>query len=418
MIAAQAYALGERTPLRVEEPVDAARVAAVLGSAADAGEAVVAFGGSTLQSLGNAPTRYSIALSLRRLDRVRQYDPRDLTIGVEAGMTLANFARTLAAAGQFIPFDAPFPQRATVGGTLAAGWGGPRRATYGCSRDLLIGSTVALTDGSLATAGGMVVKNVTGYDMSKVYVGSLGTLGILVGANFKTLPRPAAQRMAVAPLTDDLRERTLAALEGLPIEPTAALVVDGFFSRTVRVGDEHSRLFVLLEGSPAAIDRATRDLRSLLGKCGVAQTLLLENAAAANALQQVVDAYVEPLDDRSITYRATGLVGDVWRRTATTAERVREHGAFCDFIADVRTGDTIFRVAGRTGEAIDELLPVIDAAVREMLPSSTVIAGEPRLRLRVNAWGAPPASLATQRAVKARFDPAGTLAPGRYVGGL
>lgn len=418
MIAANPYALGERTPARVEEPTDARRVAAVLADAADARAAVVAFGGGTLQSLGNAPRRYDVALSLRRLDRVLQYDPRELTIGIEAGATVAAISRRLAEARQFIPFDAPRPQRATVGGTLAAGWAGPRRATHGQLRDVLIGSTVALTDGSLAAAGGMVVKNVTGYDMSKMYVGSLGTLGIIVRANFKALPLPAAQRIAIAPLTDDVRERTLAALPGLAIEPAAALVIDGFFERAPRVRDEDSRLLVLFEGSTAVIDRATRDLRSVLGKCGVAETLLFDGADAASVLQDAIDAYVEPVEDRSITYRSTGRPSTVWERTMDACSLVRAGGARCDFIADVCTGDAIVRIAGPTADDIAAVMPQLDAQLRAGVPGLRVLAGEPRLRAQVDAWGTLPSTIDTLRAVKARFDPGSILAPGRYVGGL
>lgn len=418
MIVRDAYILGDRAPARVEEPGDAERVADVLGAAAEAGAAIVAFGGSTLQSVGNSPTRYTTALSLRRLDRVLAYDSRDLTIGLEAGIPLASVARVLEAASQFIPFDAPHPHRATVGGTLASGWAGPRRAAYGHTRDLLIGSTVALTDGSLASAGGMVVKNVTGYDMSKLYVGSLGTLAVIVRANFKTLPRPAVARIAVAPLTDGLRERTLNALGQLAIEPTATLLVDGFFGRVVRLRDEESRLFVLFEGSAAVIERATRDLRSVLGKCGVAETLIFDGDAAQKTLQSVIDAYIEPLEDRSITYRSAGLPSNVWPHITAAAERVRGSAATCDFIADLRTGDAILRIASATHQAMHDVLPRIDAVLRDALPAATVLAGDARLRARVDAWGAPPSTIATQRAIKIRFDPHAILAPGRYVGGL
>jgi glycolate oxidase FAD binding subunit len=412
------YALGGRSPVRVEEPADAERVAAVLAAASDAGSAVVAFGGGTLQSLGNGPVRYDIALSLRKLARVRQYDPRELTIGVDAGMTLDALARTLGEARQFIPFDAPHPRHATVGGTLAAGWAGPRRATYGRLRDLLIGSTAALTDGSLAAGGGMVVKNVTGYDMSKLYVGSLGTLGIIVRANFKALPQPAAMRAAIAPLGDDVRERTLAALDDLVIEPTAALVVDGFYDRTPRVRDEDARLLVIFEGSTAVIDRATRDLRSALGKCGIADTLLFDGTAAADVLQDTIDAYVETIDDRSITYRSVGLPSSVYDRAGAAAALGRDAGLRYDFIADTRTGDAIVRFAGRSRQQIADNLTAVDVQLRAALPELTVLAGDARLRAEVDAWGAVPATLDTHRAIKARFDPGAVLAPGRYVGGI
>jgi glycolate oxidase FAD binding subunit len=418
VIAANEFVLGNRAPARVEAPTDAPRLAAILSAATEAHLAVVAFGGSTLQSIGNAPSRYDIAISVRGLDRVLQYDPRELTIGVEAGITLESLAQELARAHQFIPFDAPLPRRATVGGTLAAGWAGPRRAAYGHLRDLLIGSTVALTDGSLATAGGMVVKNVTGYDMSKVYVGSLGTLGIIVRANFKALPLPAARRVAIAPLTDDLVERVLAELAQLTVEPTAALVVDGFFDRVLRVSAEDSRLLVLFEGSSAVIDRATRDLRSLLGKCGIAETLVLDGTAAAGALQETIDAYIEPLDDRSITYRSTGLPSTVWARTRSACGIVSACRGRFDFIADLCTGDAMVRLAGTSPEHAAGILSEADAELRRELPGVTVLAGDPLLRSRVDAWGPIPPVMETLRSIKARFDPEGTLSPGRYVGGL
>jgi glycolate oxidase FAD binding subunit len=418
MIAANPYALGSRAPLRIEEPADARRVATTLATATDAGAAVVFFGGGTLQSIGNAPRRYDIALSLRRLDRIAQYDPRDLTIGLEAGITLDTVSRALGQARQFIPFDAPAPRRATVGGTLAAGWAGPRRASYGQLRDLVIGSTVALTDGSLATAGGMVVKNVTGYDMSKLYIGSLGTLGAIVRANFKTLPLPAAQRLAFAPLTDEVRERTLASLSQLTLEPTATLVVDGFFERVPRVRDESSRLLMLFEGSTAMINRATRDLRSVLGKCGVAETRLFDGVEAAAVFQETIEAYVEPIEDRSITYRSTGLPSSAWERATKASTIVRGWDARCDLIADLRTGDVIVRVAGSSARTAADLVTTIDAPLRAALPTTTILAGDPSLRAQLDAWGDVPPAFATQRAIKQRFDPTATLAPGRFLGGL
>jgi hypothetical protein len=264
----------------------------------------------------------------------------------------------------------------------------------------------------------MVVKNVTGYDMGKVYVGSLGTLGIIVRANFKALPQPAAQRVAIAPLNEGLRERALEALTQLSVEPTAILVLDGFFERTPRVRDEDARLLVVFEGSPAVVDRATRDLRSLLGKSGVAETLLFDGSAAASVLQDTIDGYIEPIEDRSITYRSTGLPSTVWARAAAAGAIGRDCGARYDFIADIRTGDAILRVAGSTAEHAAYLLAELNAGLRGALPGLAVLAGDPVLRAQVDAWGRVPPAIDTLRAIKKRFDPSGTLAPGRYVGGI
>ncbi|GAC1582693.1 MAG: FAD-binding oxidoreductase [Candidatus Velthaea sp.] len=418
MIAAPALRLGERAPARVEEPADAAALAAALHSADRAGEAVVAFGGATLQALGNAPSRFDVAVSLRRLDRVVAYDPRDMTIGIEAGATIELVTRTLAQSGQFIPFDVPRPSAASVGGTLAAGWAGPRRVTHGRLRDLLIGSSLALVDGTLATAGGMVVKNVTGYDMSKLYVGSLGTLGILTRANFKALPRPPVVRLAVAPLADDSRERAIAAIAQLALEPSAALIIHGFASATPRVRDEDTRLVVMFEGSQAVVDRATRELRSALGAAGIAQTHLLEAGGAEGALQSIVDAYVESVANRSVTFRSTGNPAGAWARALAGAGIAAQHNLTCDWIADLRTGDAIVRFAGRSHAALAESLVTCTADLRAIVSHATLLAGDARLRALVDAWHDVPATLAMMRTLKERFDPNRTLAPGRYVGGL
>jgi glycolate oxidase FAD binding subunit len=415
---ASSYKLGSHTPSRIEEPADASAVAALLASVAAERAAAVAFGGGTLQAVGNAPSRYDIALSLRRLNHVLDYDHRDLTIGLDAGMTIEAVNATLGKFGQFIPFDVPQPRTATVGGTLAAGWTGPRSATYGRLRDVLIGSTVALPDGTLACAGGMVVKNVTGYDMSKLYVGSLGTLGVIVRANFKAQPRAANRRLALAPLPDDVRERAIAAVANLAIEPTAALVVEGFFRAVARVRDEDARMIVLFEGSPAVIDRATRDLRSALGAAGVAETSLFDEHPAEKHLQDVLDAYIDPVEDRSVTFRSTGLASNAWTRAAVFHAVAHENASRCDTIVDIRGGVVIARFEGRTHAALAEVLTRIATGVRRVIPQASVLAGDARLRAAIDAWGVAPSTIATMRELKARFDPDALLAPGRYVGGI
>jgi len=402
---------------RVVAPHDAAEAAAALAACARDDAAVVVVGGSTLQSLGNAPRRCDVALHTRNLRGIREYDPRDMTAGIDAGTTLADVARILGENGQWIPFDAPLPERATVGGTLAAGWAGPRRAVYGRPRDLVLGSTIALTDGTLARAGGMVVKNVTGYDMSKLYIGSLGTLGLIVRANFKALPRPPVRRLAIAPIADDLRDRTLAALGGLAIEPTAALVLDGF-ARTAHYPGATLRLVVLFEGSDAVVERGTRDVRSALGRAGVAETLLLDGAAADEEFAQVIDAYVDAPGERTLTYRTTGLPSSAWSRTRAAEALAREHGLASESIADLRTGDAILRFSAHTIASFAGKIAAFDADVRRAFERATVLAGAPSLRAAIDAWGCEPSTVATMRAIKAHFDPAGILAPGRYVGAI
>jgi glycolate oxidase FAD binding subunit len=402
---------------RIVTPADAEDVAATLAACARDRAAVVAVGGSTLQSLGNAPRRCDVALHTSGLRGMREYDPRDMTAGIGAGTTLADIARTLGEHGQWIPFDAPKPARATIGGTLAAGWAGPRRATYGRPRDLVIGSTIALTDGTLAKAGGMVVKNVTGYDMSKLYVGSLGTLGVIVRANVKALPRPAARRLAIAAVAGDARDRTIAALGGLAIEPVAALAVDGY-PRVARIPGATLRLVLLFEGSEAVVERGTRDARSALGRAGIAETVLYDGDAAEAAFAELIDAYIDAPGERTLTYRTTGLPSTAWARSRAALPLAREHGLHAESIADLRTGDAILRFSARTIAAFASAVAALDAGVRLTFERVTVLAGGAALRASIDAWGTAPSTIATMRAIKTHFDPAGILAPGRYVGAI
>jgi glycolate oxidase FAD binding subunit len=396
-VATGPFALGTLTPARVVEPADAGDAAAALRAARDAGEALVAFGGGTLQRSANPPERYDVALSTKHLNALHEYDPRDLTIGVGAGMTVAALDALLARNRQFLPLDAPRGAHATIGGTLAAGWAGPRRGAYGRPRDLLIGAVVALADGTLAKTGGMVVKNVTGYDLGKLYVGSHGTLGVIVRANFKLLPAPAVRRLAIAPFEEELRERATLQAGALRIEPAALLMIDGFHEIA---SPGRPRIVALLEGSEQNVERATRELRSAFGAAGIAETRLIDGVAAASTFASVLDAYATVAGDASVTFVARGLPSEA----ATRAQQVRDALGRADTIADLLTGDVIVRAYDRFD------------AVRGVLGTANVLcAGS---TTTVDAWGAAPSTIGTMRALKAQFDPQAVLAPGRFVGGI
>ncbi|HEY4440070.1 MAG TPA: FAD-binding oxidoreductase [Candidatus Elarobacter sp.] len=412
---ADALRIGGRAPRRVVEPNDAAETAAALAAAGAAGECVVVHGGGTLQQSANPPERYDVALLTSRLDEVAAYEPRDLTIGAGAGMTLAALRRMLAQHRQMLPLDAPLPQRATIGGTLAAGWAGPRRMAYGRSRDLLIGATVALVDGTLATTGGMVVKNVTGYDLGKLYIGSHGTLGVLVRANFKLLPAPPAHRLAVSTFDAELRERVIAHASNVAVAPTALLVRDGFGAlRDAQHPEEidfRPQIVALFEGSETTVDRAVREYRSALGAAGIAETRIASDAAGEAAFQAIVDDYVAPAGDRSLTLLARGLPADAPAR----AQRARSAVEIdVETVTDLLTGDVVARL--RAPRSLDaETLAAFGEAVRAALGRAQVLAAHD---VAIDAWGGTPGTIETMRALKAQFDPAGTLAPGRFVGGI
>src|SRR5919109_2258530 len=195
MAAPDAYRVDGRAPWAVVIPGDVDQVGAVLALAHREGLAVVPWGGGTTMALGHPPERLDFVLSLARLNRVLAHEPADLTATVQAGITIAALSAGLGRRRQWWPLDPPLAAAATVGGVLATNTSGPKRLLYGTARDLLIGITVVHADGTISKAGGKVTKNVTGYDMMKLYTGSLGTLAVIAEATLKLRPLPPGQQL-------------------------------------------------------------------------------------------------------------------------------------------------------------------------------------------------------------------------------
>jgi glycolate oxidase FAD binding subunit len=333
-------------------------------------------------------------------------------------MTLSTLDRILSKEGQFLPIDAPRPTQGTIGGALASGWLGPRRGAYGRPRDFVIGTTIALTDGTLAHSGGMVTKNVTGYDMSKLYIGSLGTLGALIRINFKTLPRPPAQRIALAPLPERTRDRVIHHIFTLDVEPTAALIVTGFEQEILEAPEAGiERLLLLFEGSQPLIERATRDARSQLGAAGVPGTHLIDRGTS-EILQRIVNTYVTPVERRSVTYRSIGERTTLSERYEFLARAAQRAELRLETIADLCNGDIIARVSAPTSDALERTIVPFDETVMTRLERRMLLQAPSFLRPRLDAWGSTTAPIDIMRALKERFDPDAMLAPGRLVGGI
>ncbi|MBV8374200.1 MAG: FAD-binding oxidoreductase [Candidatus Eremiobacteraeota bacterium] len=381
------------------------------------GRKISIVGGNTLAGLGLPPERADLTLSTASLVSVVDYVAADLTIAAQAGIPIQNLNVLLSGHGQFIPFDAPRPHYATLGGTLAAGWLGPRRHLYGRLRDFLIGTSVVLADGSLARAGGMVVKNVAGYDMSRLYVGSFGTLCVLVQANLKTLVMPSSARAFVARLPERTRARACEYLAGLPARPSAAFWIDGFHNSIEGEDGPEGRIFALLEGSPALLERATRELRSALGRAGVPETRVID-AGCREAFQRIVDAYISTLGERSVTYRISSMPDRSEERTLALHDLASTFALRCETLVDVNNGDIVARVSDLDSRALGAKMEAFDDALHRIESRAIVIACDHPRRADLRVWGEPPAPIERMRELKRRFDPNRTLNPGRFIGGI
>lgn len=405
-----------RTSQETETPRSAEEVSEILARADRAGEKVAISGGETLAGMGFPPERLDVSLSTKRLTGIVANERADLTISARAGTPVQSLSVLLATQGQFVPFDAPRPQHATIGGTLAAGWLGPRRHCYGRLRDHLIGSTIVLADGTIARAGGMVVKNVAGYDMSRLYVGSFGTLGVIVQANFKTTPLPKHARLFLARLPERTRERACAALRACPMPPAAAFWIEGFHNAIDGDDGPEGRVVVLLEAGEA-LERATREVRSTLGRAGVPETRVAD-AGARESFQRTVDAYVACLGERSVTYRVASSPHEAEQRVWRLHDLTRRFELRSETLVDIMNGDIILRVSDLDSRALATKIESFDDALHEVEPRAQIIASNHPHRIYLRVWGEPPASLAQMQALKARFDPNRTLNPGRFIGGI
>ena len=403
-------------------PGDAEQVAAVLHACAARRAAVILAGGGSCLDLGNPPRSADVLLSTRRLDRILEYNPADMTASIQAGVRLADLQAELAAHGQFLPLDPPFADRATIGGIVATAASGPRRTGYGTVRDLLIGIRMAHPDGQTTRAGGMVVKNVTGYDMGKLYTGSLGTLGAIVEANFKLLPLPPVESTVTGVFDDsDAASRALDALVDSVLTPNSVEILDRQAAGVV-LGEAHAgprALLVRFGGREEAVQRQVVDTGVIITESG-GRPHPLSPDGQQQAWTALAGLSETPSTEARARCRATVR--------SSRVEAVFRHAAVLAAAADLavaiwgRALDGIVHVTfvGEGDERLVAAIELLRAAVSELAGSLVVEACPRALKQTVNIWGAgvDPGAVTIMHSLKEKFDPHGTLNPGRFAHGI
>jgi glycolate oxidase FAD binding subunit len=419
---AEGYEVDGLRPTAVALPESVDEVSAVMAAACEQRAAVVPWGGGTAMALGNLPRTYDVALVTRSLSRVLEYEPADLTLSVQAGITMTALADELKRHGQFLPLDAP--EEATLGGVLAAGAFGPWRHAYGPVRDWVLGVRVVHADGRVTKAGGRVVKNVAGYDMTKLYLGSLGTLGIIVEASLRVTPLPTMEETwaAVCPssveavrlaLDADARGLRLSALTVAgPLGPDGPLATAGL---------DHRGYAVLAQavGTRAAVERSLRDLDAVAADHG-----LTGGGARLSGADQVwgaLRALARPaLSDNVLLVRALLSPRRLLPWLERTAALAAKTGLAPALAAHVGTGCvfTRWQGPGLGGERGRGLLTALSESAVTLGGAAIVDGCAVELKHHVDVWGRPRADFALMRRLKEQFDPHGTLNPGRFLGRL
>ncbi len=399
-------ALGGVAPSVVVQPADVPTLAAAVASVGSSGSALVPLGRGAHRALGYAPARYDVALSTVRLDRVLDYAPADMTVTVEAGVTVTALQDLLAGAGQWLPLDPPLPDETTIGGLVAADLGGTLRSSQGRVRDFVIGISVVTADGRCARAGGKVVKNVAGYDLMKLFTGSLGTLGVVTEVTLKVRPRPPVVRWVA--LAGDDRPRVFALGEAVPVanvEPLAGAVVLG-------PGDGRPLLVCCrLAGVEADVATARSRLLTLAARHGAEVVVDADDGdPRARALAVAVRDFARAAPG-SVVARVAALP----RRILAVTEAAMGIDGVRGYLVDSCGGSLALGMGGGDTDAACSLASV--RALSDAHDARLIVERWPAsLAETVEVWRPLPAAFPIMRRMKAALDPRGTLSPGRFVG--
>ena len=388
-------------PRVVVQPSSGEALGTALEWASRAKLCVLVRGAGTKLGWGPAPRQVDVLISTARLNAVVAHRHGDLTATIQAGATLRDVNRVLATHRQWIPLDPPSAERATIGGIVATNDSGPRRHRYGSPRDLIIGIEFARADGRLAKGGGIVVKNVAGYDLPRLLTGSFGSLGVIVTATFKLYPLTAASRTLVVELSSPSDLGLLALkLSASHLTPTA-----------LEFATHPWRLVIRFESIEASVAQQSETAAKLIAENGYrTQTLSpSEEEQYWQGHAQLAD------DDRGALVKVSVLPTDLAKTLAVIEGLAGKRG----YIAAGRAGAGVFLL--RVIEEVQLQKRVIDG-LRDALQigrgSAVIVKGSPELKEHVDIWGPIGDGLALMKAVKQQFDPTGILSPGRGPGGL
>ena len=422
--AAATFAVDGVRPRIAVSPGTQQEVERVVAACGAAGAAMLPWGGGTSMGLGNPPTRLDVVVRLDRLTRVVEFDDLNLNVSVEAGVKLEGLQELLKGKREFLPIDPPQADSVTVGGLVQSNASGPGRHLYGSARDWVLGLRVVLPTAERIRCGGKVIKNVSGYDMNKLFIGGFGTMGIVTEATFKLLPVPATRATVVGvfrevPQVASVVARTLESF----LVPEALEALDAGALESAGAGFAPGSgygLAVSLAGSRETVDRQVRDFTKLFAEGQAISTRTLDAAAAEPAWRAIRDVHA-PLKGRGVVVKIAVPIGKTLDLFAAAEGLVAQRGGRGAVTAHAGSGIV------RAGFEIEDgapLPPCRDAlqalrAEAEAAEGSLVLEAAPLpLKRAFDAWGRTRDGMSVTRRLKAELDPGAVMNPGRFVGGI
>ncbi len=418
------FAVDGIIPKKLARPATYEEAAQLLREANTAGQKVAIRGGGTKMGLGNPIQGLDLLISTSRLDRVLEYEAADLTLAVQAGANLAAVQAQLEKQGQFLPIEAPLSGQATIGGVVATNSTGPTRLQYGAARDWLIGVRFILADGTQAHAGGRVVKNVAGFDLMKIFVGSLGTLGLIVDLNFKLLPMPKASstmaiqfenEQAASQAALKIIDRGLFPVSETILETRAAAAL-GLTARTT--------LLIEVRNTSRAVERQVREISQIGRENGATGSeQIAERDTQRQLWASVLDfAYRPGLNPQNTFSLKVGVLPNQSAAILKQASQIAlQNEVELEGLAHVGHGSLY--LTGRYADEDQALKTITELTATVENMGGWLVAERLPLTLKqrlADIWGNSlnEGEVKLMRAIKHQLDPANTLNPGRYIGHL
>ena len=415
------YAIDGTCPQAVVLPASTHEIQEVLGYAADNELSVIPAGSGTKLGIGNPTEGVDLVLATSRLDQVLEYEPADLTVTVEAGIRLAALQAKLAEHGQYFSLDPPYADRCTIGGITATNASGPSRLRFGSARDLVLGMRVVQSSGTVVKSGGKVVKNVAGYDLNKLYLGSFGTLGVITEVSLKLQPLPELERNILLTFAD-IGEAVNGASEisGSQLLPT---FLNLFINGAPLTDSPEPCLLIGLDGHPETVEWQTDSVKAVAQQNGAIGVGVYEGQRQRE-LQASVCAFPESGSVTAIVICRANLrmtdVGDflntVLEMNDSASWRVRATGLMGNGVVYLAFSDFPDNEVP-VQDVVDTIENLRDAAAN--VGGNLIVESAPTaLKRQIDVWGPVGGSFELMKAIKTKLDPVGLLNVGRFVGGI
>lgn len=429
----ETYALDGKRPKVIVSPRTMDEVSKIIVYANQQHLSVIPMGNGTKMEIGGIPKKMDVVLSTRRLNRITDCDIDNLIFTAESGITLSQVQRHLAKKGKgyFLPLDPSFTDKATLGGIVATNSSGPKRLLYGTARDLIIGMKTVFPNGDIVVSGGKTVKNVSGYDMCKLMIGSFGTLGIICEITFKLLPLPEREASLLVPFKtlDEgngfVQAITHSQLLPASIETLNALAVGKMKYKIPLPSDGNYVVAIGLEGVAESTERQISDMGNIGKKHGALEPVVL-NSERHHAFWNTLRDFSRGLVKRYPEYVAlkSNFLISQWGQMMGSCEKIAKGlGMDCAFISHSGSGILYTYVLGhqRGRSRMESLMKFIKKLTSEAAKNegNLVIESSPSsIKNKVDPWGKPRGDALLMRRIKKQIDPGGILNPGRFLGGI